>query len=123
MVPFLRRGGVALPMLTYILLSSALPHSFDKYQRQSFLSLGSDDTADMEPQCTYMAIHHSSRSLDHQHRLNFLWGKQNGEKINKYSTREVNSCRVDSFLSICNLRSFSQKVNIPQSSDCKERAD
>jgi hypothetical protein len=62
---------------------------FDNYQKQSFLSLGSDDTADMEPWCTgstAIIIEIPRNRIDNQHRrsevlLKFLWDESNGKKI------------------------------------------
>ena len=60
---------------------------FNSYQKQILLSLGSDDTVDMEPWCTYTAIFIEvpRNPIDNQLRqskvrLKFLWGESNGQK-------------------------------------------
>jgi hypothetical protein len=121
-----------------LLLEFGLARSFDIYQKQSFLSLGSDDTADMEPWCTYavIIIKFPRNPIDNQHRqsedsFEIPLGRAKRQKINKYTTRGVNMAAVqvypiDSSHRFANWRSLSQKVNIPQSGtsgSCKERAD
>jgi hypothetical protein len=99
-----------------LLLEFGLARSFDIYQKQSFLSLGSDDTADMEPWCTYAAIviKFPRNPIDNQHRqsedsFENPLGRAKRQKINKYTTRGVNTAAVQVlvsdrfFPSICKL--------------------
>src|SRR6266852_3294008 len=86
----------------YFFLEFGPARFFDNYQKQSFLSLGSDDTADLEPWCTYTAtiIEIPRNSIDNQHwtigsSFEIPFGEAHGKKkIKKYTTPQVNAAAV-----------------------------
>jgi hypothetical protein len=108
----------------------------DNHRKQSFLSLGSDDTADLEPWCTAIIIEIPAILLtisidDRKVFLNSFWCELNDQNKIYTASRGVNTaavqystrCLIDSSYRFATCAHSARRYQTGMSGDSKERAD
>lgn len=100
-----------------LFLEFGLARFFDYYQKQSFLSLGSDDTADMEQWCTatIIQIHQSHRQPASTIGIFFeIPLRRTKQQINKYPTHGVNVAVVQYSPRVRSIRTIDLQLALTQ---------